>query len=182
MGKHEFLDILSKRLTEELPREAVIDHLRYYEAYINTELDKGRTLDAVMDELGDPIMIAHTIINTETGESFQGYAEDAEFVEIPREVSEAEGDIFEKGVHEEEVSYTHLHTENEEEYRAKEQQKEQMEVKQKGQMGCILVSALIVILLVAVLSLVGSLISFLLPILLPVLLIVIVISFASGKK
>ena len=72
MGKREFLEILGERLAEELPRELVINQLQYYEAYIEGEIQKGRKVSEVMDELGDPILIAHTIINTETGESFQG--------------------------------------------------------------------------------------------------------------
>lgn len=177
MGKREFLEILGERLAEELPRELVINQLQYYEAYIEGEIQKGRKVSEVMDELGDPILIAHTIINTETGESFQGYAEDAEFVEIPSE-DEPEQVDFE----EEDVEYTHLHTENEEERQAREYD-ENAGVQKKGfNTGCLIAAIVGVLVLIGVLSLVGSLISILLPIFLPVIVVVLVISLINGRK
>lgn len=175
MGKREFLEILSGRLAEELPRELVIGHLQYYENYIEDEIRKGRNISDVMEELGDPVMIAHTIINTETGESFQGYAEDVEYTELPKEESQP---VYE----EKEVEYTHLHTENEEERQAREYERN-ADVQKKGfNTGCLIAAVAGILVLIGVLSLVGSLISILLPILLPIIVLFLVFSFVFGKK
>lgn len=177
MGKREFLEVLGERLAEELPRELVINHLEYYENYIDIEIQKGRKASEVMTELGDPILIAHTIINTETGESFQGYAEDAEFVEIPSE-DEPEQVVYE----EEDVEYTHLHTENEEERQAGEYEQNSAVQKKGFKAGCLIAAIVGVLVLIGILSLVGSLISILLPILLPVIVVVLVISLVGRKN
>lgn len=83
MNKSEFLKVLGERLAEELPRAAVISNLQYYESYIDGAMLGGKTQDQVMDELGDPNVIARTIIDTQTGENYyaEQYAEDAEFTE-----------------------------------------------------------------------------------------------------
>lgn len=183
MGKREFLEILSGRLSEELPRDLVVSHLQYYDEYINGELEKGRKLADIMNELGDPILIAHTIINRETGESFRGYAEDADFVEIPKE-EYINGNEFQKeSVSEEKnVEYTHLDTENEEERQAREYEQANSVLKKNNQMGCLIVGILGVVILFAVLSLLGGLIGILLPILLPVFVVLLVFSFIFGKR
>lgn len=183
MGKREFLEVLGGRLAEELPRSMVISQLQYYEDYIDGELAKGRKLADVMEELGDPVMIAHTIINTETGESFQGYAEDAEYVEIPQEESVQEEPYQQRAAFKEkEVEYTHLHTENEEERQAREYEQQAAVQKRKFNVGCLVVGIAIVAVLLVVLSLVGSLVSALLPILLPVIVIFMVFSFVFGRR
>lgn len=183
MGKREFLEILSERLIEALPREVVINHLRYYEEYINGELQKGKSLSEVMIELGDPLMIAHTIINTETGESYRGDAEDAEFVEIPKEDFEQKDSVYQEEFYEEKnIEYTHLHTENEEEYRAKEQKPQDMDIRKNSRIGCLAAAVVITVLLVGILLCVGSLISVFLPVLLPIAVLAIISSFLFGKR
>lgn len=78
MNKLQFLEVLSEKLSEELPRSAVLSNLEYYKNYIDVELAKGRSEETIMEELGDPYMIARTIIDAQTGEAFseQKYAED----------------------------------------------------------------------------------------------------------
>lgn len=81
MGKQEFLDKLRLALNGRVGTEVVSDTLTYYEDYINTEVRKGRSEEEVMASLGDPRLIARTIIETkggETPEAAQEYGSDGE--------------------------------------------------------------------------------------------------------
>lgn len=69
MGKQEFLDKLRLALNGRVSAETVSDTLTYYEDYISTEVRKGRSEEEVMALLGDPRLIARTIIETKGGES-----------------------------------------------------------------------------------------------------------------
>ena len=68
MEKQEFLDKLRLALNGRVAAETVSDTLTYYEDYINTEIRKGRSEEEVMNSLGDPRLIARTIIETKGGE------------------------------------------------------------------------------------------------------------------
>ena len=81
MGKQEFLDKLRLALNSRVSTEVVSDTLTYYEDYINTEVRKGRSEEEVMELLGDPRLIARTIIETKGGETpdvSQEYGRDGE--------------------------------------------------------------------------------------------------------
>lgn len=179
MGKREFLEVLGEKLLDELPRSMVIHHLQYYEMYIDSEIEKGRPSSEVMEELGNPILIAHTIINTETGETFQGYVEDAEFVEIEDDSETKDQDFTKKNV---EYEYTEIHTENEQEAYEHAYNHNTEVLDQKQKIGCIVTAVVLVIVLIAALTLVGSLISILLPIILPIAIIGFVLSVFSREK
>ena len=69
MGKQEFLDKLRLALNGRVSAETVSDTLTYYEDYISAEVRKGRSEEEVMDSLGDPRLIARTIIETKGGET-----------------------------------------------------------------------------------------------------------------
>lgn len=67
MNKDEFLQKLQESLSGEVPPEIVRENLQYYGGYIRDERKKGRSETEIMEELGDPRMIAHTIIDTTPG-------------------------------------------------------------------------------------------------------------------
>lgn len=69
MGKQEFLDKLRLALNGRVSTAVVSDTLIYYEEYINTEVRKGSSEEDVMALLGDPRLIARTIIETKGGET-----------------------------------------------------------------------------------------------------------------
>lgn len=83
MNKAEFLETLGEKLSEDLPSPLVISNLQYYESYINGAIQGGRTEQEVLEELGDPHLIARTIVDTKTGEAYysERYAEDVEYTE-----------------------------------------------------------------------------------------------------
>lgn len=75
MEKQEFLEKLRTALSGRLAPEIVTDTVRYYEDYINTETRMGREEQEVMDSLGDPRLIARTIIETKGGQGGSAYSE-----------------------------------------------------------------------------------------------------------
>ena len=67
MSKTEFLDILYNQLSGRMPEGNVAAHVQYYRNYIEDEHQKGRTETEVLSELGDPRLIARTLLDTEVG-------------------------------------------------------------------------------------------------------------------
>lgn len=64
MTKYEFVQTLRNVLSNELNYSLVNDNVKYYEEYIDIEIRKGRSEEEVLGELGDPRLIAKTIIDT----------------------------------------------------------------------------------------------------------------------
>lgn len=67
MSRQEFIEKLRMTLSGRMPSAAVADNVNYYEDYINMEIRKGRTEEDVLASLGDPRLIAKTIIQTNNG-------------------------------------------------------------------------------------------------------------------
>lgn len=75
MTKNQFLEKLRAALSGKVPSDLVTENLRYYEDYINTEIRKGKTEGEVLEGLGDPRLIARTIVETRGGSG--AWSEDA---------------------------------------------------------------------------------------------------------
>lgn len=67
MSKHEFLEKLRQALTGKVAPSVVTENINYYEDYINVEVRKGRSEEEVLNQLGDPRLIARTIVETSGG-------------------------------------------------------------------------------------------------------------------
>ena len=67
MSKKEFLDILYNQLSGQIPEGSVAAHVQYYGNYIEDEQQKGRTETDILNDLGDPRLIARTLLDTEVG-------------------------------------------------------------------------------------------------------------------
>ncbi len=65
MTQREFLDTLKRALNGQVPPHVVTENLHYYDTYIYEEIGKGRLERDVMEELGDPRLLARTIIDAE---------------------------------------------------------------------------------------------------------------------
>lgn len=78
MEKQEFLDKLRLALGGKVSPEVMTDTMNYYEEYINTELRLGKSPDEVMEALGDPRLIARTIVETKGGRNGDGSASSGE--------------------------------------------------------------------------------------------------------
>ncbi len=59
-----FLSELREAMEGSVSPSFVNENVRYYEEYIATEERKGRTAEEIMEELGDPRLIARTLIDT----------------------------------------------------------------------------------------------------------------------
>lgn len=64
MSKQEFIDKLRAALNGRISPGAVADNVNYYEDYINMEIRKGRSEAEVLQMLGEPRLIARTIVET----------------------------------------------------------------------------------------------------------------------
>ena len=76
MNKDEFLRRLEEALSGEVPASVIRDNLNYYADYLSQELGKGRTMDEIIEEIGEPNIVARTIIDSaeaagETGDGYQ---------------------------------------------------------------------------------------------------------------
>lgn len=63
MDKHEFITLLADALKGEVPADVIQENLDYYRTYLADEIAKGRDEQEVLNELGDPRLIAKTIID-----------------------------------------------------------------------------------------------------------------------
>lgn len=65
MNRMEFLEKLRQALEMNVSPQVIRENLDYYGQYISDEVRKGRSEQEVLDELGDPWVIAKTIIDTQ---------------------------------------------------------------------------------------------------------------------
>ena len=61
MSREEFLRGLEEALAGEVPGSVVRDNLNYYSSYLSQELAKGRTMEEIIEEIGEPRIVARTI-------------------------------------------------------------------------------------------------------------------------
>lgn len=64
MSKQEFIDRLRTALNGRIAPAQVQENINYYEDYINTQIRMGRSEEEVLASLGDPRLIAKTIVET----------------------------------------------------------------------------------------------------------------------
>ena len=72
MDRREFIEKLQRTLAGGLDSVQVAENVRYYQEYIESEIQKGNTEGAVLSQLGDPRLLAKSIIeaNKHAGASF----------------------------------------------------------------------------------------------------------------
>lgn len=87
MYRAEFLDILKKQLAGQMHQGKIEAHLRYYEDYIQSKVRTGMEEEEVIAGLGDPRLIAKTLLDTDTG---------GEVYEESRSYSQSEAEAYEK--------------------------------------------------------------------------------------
>lgn len=80
MSRREFLEILRSQLSGQMSQGKAAAHVRYYEDYIQSQVHNGRSEEEVLAELGDPRLIARTLIDTDDGTEVydeSGYTEES---------------------------------------------------------------------------------------------------------
>lgn len=72
MEKKEFIEKLQRALAGGLGSSLVAENVRYYQDYIESEIRKGRSEQEVLEQLGDPRLLAKSIIeaNKRAGASY----------------------------------------------------------------------------------------------------------------
>lgn len=65
MKKQEFLVELQKALSSRVSVSSMQENVRYYDDYISMQMRKGRTEAEIIEEIGDPRLIAKSIITAE---------------------------------------------------------------------------------------------------------------------
>ena len=75
MSKEEYLRGLEEALKGEVPGSVIRDNLNYYNSYLSQEISKGRTMEDIIIEIGEPRIVARTIIDSceAAGETEDGY-------------------------------------------------------------------------------------------------------------
>ena len=92
MNKREFLNKLNEFLSYELPASMVREKLSFYSDYIDREVSSGKSITEVIDGLGDPQLIARTIIDAAKSgpDGIPGTDDDVDFGENIAQNSRAE--------------------------------------------------------------------------------------------
>lgn len=62
MSRYEFISALRAALSGKVPSTTVEDNVQYYEEYIEVQLRQGKSEEEVLAALGDPRLLARTII------------------------------------------------------------------------------------------------------------------------
>ena len=65
MKKKKFLKKLKESLNGQVPKEILQDQLEYYDRYIEEEISKGCGEKEIIARLGEPRLLAKTIIETQ---------------------------------------------------------------------------------------------------------------------
>ncbi len=74
MNKLEFIDRLRTALSGKISPNLVQENVNYYEEYINTQIRMGHNEQEVLEALGDPRLIAKTIIETSGQDGAESYS------------------------------------------------------------------------------------------------------------
>ncbi len=159
MDRNEFISTLRGTLTGAVSDSVVEENVSYYYNYISEEIGRGKREEEVMELLGDPRLIARTIIDTAGGGGYQGG---------PRTYTEPETDRT-KGFHAQENSQGgyDLHYGS---------------LKLNTWYGKLLVIAVIVLVLAVIFMVVGGILSLVLPVLIPVILVIFILRMFTNRR
>lgn len=167
MTKEEFLEGLKRALFSTGSQSLIEYNLDYYSSYIDGEIAKGRSMDEVMNELGDPRLIANSIKVAE------GYSD--VFVGLEDEVIDGNA-----GDYKENSDFEFNNKGFDKDY--EDSREENSAFKIYNMTGKSLILPLIIALAVLILVVVAivAVFSFLAPVLLPIIAVLIVIGLIKG--
>ena len=150
MSRYEFIETLRSVLNRSLTPSQVTEHVNYYEEYIRSRVAAGENERAVLTSLGDPRLIARTIL--EAGECSSSASRTAY-----RETDASDADAYSYGNYRNEVDRG---------------SSGRTDVRVRHQLPTWLVWILIIGIIILVLGLVVSVVSFLVPLLIPALVVI----------
>ena len=132
MNKNEFLKKLKIALSNDVSQSVIDSQIKYYDDYISNEIKSGRKEQNVLDELGDPNLIAKTIKQVSPEENTDSYNNiNNEFGDDPNSNNTNYKNIFGNG------SYRQF---------------------SGGSVSCLIIGIVMFLILYSVLQLIGSLI------------------------
>lgn len=156
MTKNDFLDKLRLALSGKVSTALVRENIDYYSQYIDSQISMGQSEPEVMEMLGDPRLIARTIIQTNGTETYEENA----YREEP---------AYDDTAYSSEIYGQEAYNRNYGNY-----SNTGREVKVRTIPGW-LWTIIVVLLAVCLISFIFSVVSFLLPIVLPVLIVLFLI-------
>ena len=163
MTKNDFLDKLRHALSGKVSPSLVQENMTYYSEYIDSQISMGRSEQEVMDILGDPRLIARTIVQTNGTETND--AQTADESSYRENVSHDDSSYGS-------AEYDHLY--NQDGYSGRgyyeHYQGRANELKIRTIPGW-LWTIIVVVIVICLISFVFSVVSFLLPFVLPVLIV-----------
>ena len=157
MNKNEFLHALGEKLKESLTASQIEEHLKYYNDYINKEESAGKQEQEIIDSLGDPTLLARTILETSNqgNGAYQGAAE---------------GDIYQ----DDDNSYQDSNTNG--------RQVPPIQFGAVSGWGCLAVAIVAILVIGLVLWVFGIVFKALTPILVPVLLVLFIVAILKQRR
>ena len=86
MNRYEFIESLRAALSGKVTQSTLNDNVLYYEEYLDSEIRKGRTEEEVIRELGNPRLLAKTIVeankqSNQWGRTSETYSDTVDFGE-----------------------------------------------------------------------------------------------------
>ncbi len=95
MNRTEFIERLQRALAAGISSGQVAENVRYYQDYIDSEVRRGRSEGEVLDSLGDPRLLAKSIIeaNKHAGTSYGSNRQYDEEVADDRQERRTENDV-----------------------------------------------------------------------------------------
>lgn len=79
MDRDTFLIKLRQTLAGNLPAVEIEEHVEYYRDYMNAQIRMGMSEEAVLESLGDPRLIAKSILNASTVTVEEGEYREAKY-------------------------------------------------------------------------------------------------------
>ena len=167
MTKEEFLDGLRRALFSTGSEGLIEYNLDYYSSYIDGEIAKGRSMDEVMNELGDPRLIANSIKVAE------GYSD--VFVGLEDEVIDESSDNYREN-----QDYEFNNKGFDKDYEDSHEENGAFKIYNMTGKSLILPLIIALAILVLVVVVIVAVFSFLAPVLLPIIAVLIVIGLIKG--
>lgn len=152
MTRIEFMDILQRTLAGSLNSSTVNENMRYYQEYFDTQMRMGKSETEVIGELGNPRLLAKTMIEAAKREG-RGGSVDAEYDEV-----------YEDGTHTQGNKSSH-----------------ETDVMKKVRMPSWLIAVVVILILLVVVKIIGSVIIAFLPILVPAACVFFIFRFLQNR-
>lgn len=167
MTKQEFLDGLRAALSGRVSTGTVMENISFYEEYINTQVRMGKSEAEVLQKLGDPRLLARSIVEAEK-RAGTGREQEAEYGASgrSRDYEQRRQGTYDYGQGQRGAYEYRYETGRQNGYGAGQR---------NGRVPVWLVVCLVLLFVVLILSFVFSVLSFLAPILIPILLITLTI-------